>query len=74
VIKGTLIKIGVSKPDGLVEEAFSDNQKGWAIYNGEVRHNSNSSGKKYGSAINAGDTIGVILNMIDGTLSFSKNG
>lgn len=29
-------------------QAFSDNEEGWAIYNGEVRHNSNSSGKKYG--------------------------
>lgn len=74
VIKGSLIKIGVTKSFGLIEEAFSDNPKGWAIYNGEVRHNSNASGKKYGSQITAGDTIGVMINMIDGTLSFSKNG
>ena len=30
------------------KQAFSDNEEGWAIYNGELRHNSNSSGNKYG--------------------------
>lgn len=68
-------------------QAFSDTAIGWAIYNGELRHNSNSTGVKYGTSISPGDIIGVMLDMIDvrilnnnlmimsqGTLSFSKNG
>ncbi|CDW75184.1 spry domain containing protein [Stylonychia lemnae] len=65
--QGNLVKIGVSRKDILSDSAFSDTSTGWAIYNGELRHNSNSSGPKYGSSIQAGDVIG-------GTLSFSKNG
>ena len=38
---------------------------GWAIYNGELRHNSNSTGPKYGSAIAPGDVIGVMLDMVE---------
>ena len=48
--------------------------KGWGIYNGELRHNSNSTGPKYGSAITTNDVIGVALDMVDGTVSFYKNG
>jgi len=73
VSKGSLIKIGVSRGDVNVEEAFSDGPKGWAIYNGELRHNNNSTGSKYGSTYTSGDTIGVMLDTIEGTLSFSKN-
>lgn len=67
ILKGTLIKVGIARPNALIEEvnliknaaiinklsfkAFSDNEDGWAIYNGEVRHNSNSTGKKYGEQI-----------------------
>ena len=46
-------------------QAFSDSVNGWAIYNGELRHNSNSSGKKYGACLSVGDTIGVALDMIE---------
>lgn len=46
-------------------QAFSDSSFGWAIYNGELRHNSNSSGSKYGSSIAAGDIIGVMLDMVE---------
>ncbi|CAK80296.1 unnamed protein product (macronuclear) [Paramecium tetraurelia] len=56
------------------KQAFSDNEEGWAIYNGELRHNSNSTGNKYGKQYKKGDIIGVMLNMIDGQLSFSING
>ena len=38
---------------------------GWAIYNGELRHNSNSFGTKYGPKIEVGDVIGVLLDMIE---------
>ncbi len=39
--------------------------KGWGIYNGELRHNSNSSGAKYGGSFNSGDAIGVAVDMIE---------
>ena len=35
---------------------------------------SNSTGAKYGTALKAGDHVGVMLDMVEGTLSFSKNG
>lgn len=54
-------------------KAFSDTVKGWGIYNGELRHNSNSTGPKYGTSLNTGDLIGVGLDMIEGTLTFYKN-
>jgi hypothetical protein len=70
-----LLKIGVSRPDiNGYDEAFCDTTKGWAIYNGETRHNSNSTGPKYGSALQPGDTLGVALDMVDGTLSYYRNG
>jgi hypothetical protein len=56
------------------DEAFCDTTKGWAIYNGETRHNSNSTGPKYGSALQPGDIIGVALDMVDGTLAYYRNG
>ena len=46
-------------------QAFSDTPDGWAIYNGELRHNSNSTGKEYGTPLKTGDVIGVMLDMID---------
>ena len=52
-----------SLDSGTILQAFSDTVNGWAIYNGELRHNSNSSGPKYGTAIQAGDVIGVMLDM-----------
>eukprot|EP00347_Sterkiella_histriomuscorum_P003770 403363015 len=72
--QGNLVKIGVSRKDIQADQAFSDSQSGWAIYNGELRHNSNSSGPKYGSSVQAGDVIGVMLDMVEGTICFSKNG
>ena len=74
VVKGRLLKIGVSRRDVDLEEAFCNTEHGWAIYNGELRHNSTSSGKKYGEKLKAGDLIGVLVDMVDGRLSFSRNG
>lgn len=74
IIKGNLIKIGVSRDSINFEEAFSDSLNGWAIYNGELRHNSNSKGQKYGSGISQGNTVGVALDMTEGTLSYFYNG
>ena len=77
IIKGTLIKIGVSrevtKPH-VWNQAFTDLPEGWEIYNGETRHNSNALGSKYGERINPGDVIGIMLDMVEGKLSFSWNG
>jgi len=57
--------VGVARPDVSVEEAFCDSSKGWGIYNGEIRHSSNSSGTKYGTAFKENDVIGVYLDMIE---------
>lgn len=71
--KGQLIKIGVCRLDINLEEAFSDTLKGWGIYNGELRHNSNSTGPKYGTQLSSNDIIGVALDMVEGTLAFYRN-
>jgi hypothetical protein len=47
---------------------------GWAIYNGQTRHNSNSTGPYYGTQLAAGDIIGVALDTVEGTISFYRNG
>ena len=57
-----------------LNSAFCDGADGWAIYNGETRHNSNALGQKYGEAIAPGDVVGIMLDMVEGKLSFSKNG
>lgn len=73
--KGQLMKIGISRPDVQnLQQAFSDSLHGWAIYNGQTRHNSNSTGPKYGCKIQCGDTIGIALDMVSGVLSFFRNG
>jgi hypothetical protein len=73
--KGQLMKIGVCRPSPLnLEEAFCDTVHGWGIYNGETRHNSNSTGPKYGSALQAGDIVGVAVDMVEGTLEYFRNG
>lgn len=59
------MKIGVARPDASVEEAFCDSSKGWGIYNGELRHSSNSSGAKYGTSLRENDVIGVYLDMVE---------
>jgi hypothetical protein len=61
-----MVKLSLSK-------AFCDTPDGWAIYNGELRHNSNAMGEKYGEVFGPGDIIGVNLDMQQGTISFSKN-
>lgn len=72
--KGHMFKIGVCRPDIEFEEAFCDTTNGWGIYNGQLRHNSSSSGAKYGAQLKVGDIVGVALDMVDGTLTFYRNG
>jgi hypothetical protein len=72
--KGQLIKIGVCRPAVInLEEAFSDGVHGWAIYNGQTRHNSNSTGPNYGTQLASGDIIGVALDMVEGSLTYYCN-
>ena len=68
-----MIKIGVARPDAKLTEAFCDSAEGWGFYNGELRHNSNSSGKKYGESLKPGNVLGVMLDMINGELSYTIN-
>ena len=65
--------MGVCRPNIKLEGAFSDTVNGWGIYNGELRHNSNSTGQKYGAQLKSGDTIGIAVDMIDGTIKYYRN-
>ena len=56
------------------DNAFCDTLSGWGIYNGELRHNSNSTGAKYGTQLKEGDIIGIALDMVEGTLVYYRNG
>ena len=71
------LKIGVtSKRDYPIDSyGFSDFQEGFAFFgNGELRHNSNQTGEKYGTQVMKQGSVGCFLNMNKGTLSFSING
>ncbi len=35
------------------------------MYNGELRHNDNSSGPKYGAKLKPGDVVGILLDMCE---------
>jgi hypothetical protein len=81
--KGSYVKIGVCKSDSKqdVELAFCDDGNGWALYNGELRHNNNKIGKAFGTGIpggsraEEGDTIGVLIERKHyGRIGFTKNG
>ena len=45
IVKGGFCKVGVCRRKAPVEMAFCDTEDGWALYNGELRHNSNCAGK-----------------------------
>ena len=76
IIQGQLLKIGVAKNRDNIDQvnyipsteklqAFCDSADGWAIYNGELRHNSNSQGFQYGTILNPRDIVGVMVDMIE---------
>ena len=69
-----MMKIGVCRPDANIENGFCDTNKGWGIYNGQLRHNSIYSGPKYGQQFQSGDILGLALDMIEGTLAYYRNG
>jgi hypothetical protein len=70
------IKLGVaSELRPYSGSAFCDFKTGWGFYGlGELRHNNDSSGVKYGRKFRKNGIVGVCLNMINGTLSFALNG
>ena len=76
--KGSFFKIGIAdhtkfKPD--FTGAFSDTDFGYAFYSmGELRHQSNIKGPKYGQGYGIGDNVGVLFDRYLGTLSFFCNG
>jgi hypothetical protein len=79
VIKGKLLKIGVCRPGADMSKAFSDTELGWAMFNGEVRHGADYGAEKYGQAkggsrLKDGDVVGVLVDMREGTLAYTRNG
>ena len=77
VNQGSLMKIGVCRQTAPQNEAFCDTEEGWGIYNGQLRHGRQCNGQKYAdgkSKFKPGDVISVMLDMDEGTLSFTKNG
>ena len=55
--------------------SFSDVKSGWAFFGiGQVRHNSNINGRKYGLGFKKQGVLGVFLNMNKGTLEFALDG
>mmetsp|Transcript_14578 Transcript_14578/g.19802 ORF Transcript_14578/g.19802 Transcript_14578/m.19802 type:complete len:90 (-) Transcript_14578:107-376(-) len=71
---GSNIKMGICRKGVNTEQAFCDVNDGYGIYNGQLRHGSNSSGQKYGSKPVVGDIVGLLVDTENGTLSFSRNG
>ena len=70
------MKIGVSKcRDFDLRTAFSDYQSGWSFYGiGQLRHCDAANGPKFGKQFKKTGTLGVLLDMSLGTLSFSLDG
>ena len=70
------LKIGVSGQKLMNQKAaFSDYEYGWAFFGvGQLRHNSNSVGPKYGKPFKRHGVLGIFLNMNKGTLSFALDG
>jgi E3 ubiquitin-protein ligase NRDP1 len=70
------LKIGVSGQKLMNQKAaFSDYEYGWAFFGvGQLRHNSNSVGPKYGKPFKRHGVLGIFLNMNKGTLSYALDG
>ena len=62
------------------QNSFCDDDQGWAIYNGELRHGKNSTCKKFksetpdtDSKFQQGDVVGVLFDSTKGTLAYKRN-
>ena len=66
-MQGVFTKIGVCNNTNLTESSFT----GWALLNGELTSNGQ---KIFGGKIKSGDTVGLMVDLDDGVLSFLKNG
>jgi hypothetical protein len=63
------------KKDFEPNSAFCDFEFGYAYYGlGQLRHGSNANGNAYGKKFKKEGVLGVCLNMVKGTLSFSLDG
>ena len=73
---GGNFKVGISKEITDFGHAFSDYPTGWGWYisDKQLRHNSNSTGARYGDSVVTGDVVGFTFDTVQGTLSYSKNG
>ncbi|CAD8116560.1 unnamed protein product [Paramecium sonneborni] len=70
------LKIGITtQRDFNYDSAFCDFEYGWAYYGlAQLRHNSNATGPSFGKRFKKEGTLGICLNMNQGTLMFSLNG
>eukprot|EP00352_Strombidinopsis_acuminata_P000865 CAMPEP_0176341200 /NCGR_PEP_ID=MMETSP0126-20121128/2181_1 /TAXON_ID=141414 ORGANISM="Strombidinopsis acuminatum, Strain SPMC142" /NCGR_SAMPLE_ID=MMETSP0126 /ASSEMBLY_ACC=CAM_ASM_000229 /LENGTH=145 /DNA_ID=CAMNT_0017685861 /DNA_START=738 /DNA_END=1172 /DNA_ORIENTATION=- len=70
------LKIGISKSLECDQRtAFCDYEFGWAFFGvGQLRHNSNAQGDKYGKVFKRQGVLGIFLNMNKGTLAFAIDG
>ncbi|CAD8189105.1 unnamed protein product [Paramecium octaurelia] len=70
------LKIGVTtQRDFNFNSSFCDFEFGWAFYGlGQTRHNQKQNGTNFGKQFKDKGTLGVCLNMDQGTLMFSLNG
>mmetsp|Transcript_26726 Transcript_26726/g.48156 ORF Transcript_26726/g.48156 Transcript_26726/m.48156 type:complete len:223 (+) Transcript_26726:569-1237(+) len=72
------VKVGLTSLSSLPGDyGFSDRDTGWSYYlweSGYCRHNSNSGGNQYGSGYRLNQTLGVYVDLMEGTLAFSVDG
>eukprot|EP00347_Sterkiella_histriomuscorum_P011602 403371825 len=70
------LKIGVSKSRDIdLKTSFSDYSTGWAFYGiGQLRHCDSANGPNYGKSFKRTGTLGILLDMNKGALSFSLDG
>lgn len=66
--------IGVATRDADLTTFLGGDDHGWGFIGDRALYHKRTKVKAYGERFGQGDTIGVMLNMDRGTLSFSKNG
>ena len=82
IIRGVGLKIGVARPGCDMDSAFCDEVNGWGLFDGALRHGKEMprpygakiNGVHEGSRLDDGDVVGVLVDRIDGRLTYYKNG